>query len=254
MAQYTYGYKPDNHDKSKDWHYSVCLKSEHLAVLPPAVDLSKEPQPPIYDQGSIGSCVDNAGCACLGFVEAKEGNHPEQLSRLFAYFMARHGVPQDTGSTLFDFLDGIRRKGICLETSWPYDLSRWTEIPSAAAFAEAAHREKGVNFYRLSTVLDMKNCLAQKYPFIFGIAVYQSFEQPGPDAHGMIPMPDTASEPLLGGHALACFGYDDSKQAFLFRNSWGPSWALHGWAWIPYAYVSNSNLMMDAWTIRKIAK
>ena len=254
MSKHIYAAHPDNHDKSRDLHYNLSLKSEHLAVLPPSMDLTKAPQPAIYDQGNLGSCVDNAGCALLGFDEGKEGNSVELFSRLFAYFMARHGVPQDDGSTLFDFLDGVRRKGICLESLWPYDESKVFDVPPAAAFANAVPREKGLNFYRLSSISDMKNCLAQNYPFFFGISVYESFEQPGPNAEGMIPMPNMHKEQLLGGHALACFGYDDTKGAIHFRNSWGTSWGESGWAWLPYAYVQSPNLFMDCWTIRKVAK
>jgi C1A family cysteine protease len=254
MTKHIYAAHPDNHDKSKDFLYSVHLPAEQLAVLPPSGNLSHRPQPSIYDQGDIGSCVDNAGCALLGFVEAKEGNSVELFSRLFAYFMARGGVPQDEGSTLFDFMAGIKRKGICVETDWPYDTTKVFDVPPAAAFANAKPREAGLTYYRLSTLSDMKTCITQNYPFFFGISVYESFESPGPNAEGMIPMPNTAKEQLLGGHALTCMGYDDSKQALYFRNSWGTDWALSGWAWLPYAYVQNANLFSDCWTIRKIAK
>lgn len=247
------GAKKDKHD-GRDWLYSARLPGEQLVTLPASTDLSKWPQPPIYDQGNIGSCVDNALAACLGFDEAKSGNGVELMSRLFMYWLARHGLPFDEGSTLRDALDGVYRKGVCLENLWPYDTAKWAQMAPPAAWGEAWHRIGSMHYYRLTTLNDMKTCLAQNYPFIFGIAVYESFEFPGPNRTGMIPMPNKRSEILLGGHALAAMGYDDARQAFLFRNSWGTGWGLAGWAWIPYAYLLDPDLGWDFWTARHLAK
>ena len=40
-------------------------------------------------------------------------------------------------------------------------------------------------------------------------------------------------------------GYSDARQAFLFANSWGTSWGMQGYAWIPYAYMTNPQLASD---------
>jgi C1A family cysteine protease len=48
-------------------------------------------------------------------------------------------------------------------------------------------------------------------------------------------------------------GYDDKPQRFLVRNSWGAEWGQEGYFTIPYAYLTNSNLSDDFWTIRLIA-
>jgi hypothetical protein len=37
-----------------------------------------------------------------------------------------------------------------------------------------------------------------------------------------------------GGHCILIVGYDDSKQAWLIRNSWGDGWAMGGYAWFGY--------------------
>ena len=48
-------------------------------------------------------------------------------------------------------------------------------------------------------------------------------------------MPD-ASEPVLGGHAVAAVGYDDAAQCFIIRNSWGAGWGDRGYCYMPYQY------------------
>jgi C1A family cysteine protease len=76
----------------------------------------------------------------------------------------------------------------------------------------------------------------------------------------MVPMPDANTEQCLGGHAVLVVGYDDAKQAFLVRNSWGnvypPAWpgsSETGSFWLPYEYMMNGNLADDFWVVQKVA-
>ncbi|MBC7712361.1 MAG: hypothetical protein H7177_03425 [Rhizobacter sp.] len=39
----------------------------------------------------------------------------------------------------------------------------------------------------------------------------------------------------VGGHAVALVGFDDDKQAWLIKNSWGEDWGEHGYAWVAYS-------------------
>ena len=59
-------------------------------------------------------------------------------------------------------------------------------------------------------------------------------------------------ETLLGGHACYCLGYDDSKSSFIVRNSWGTGWGDKGHFYIPYQYLTNSNLADDFWSIQLV--
>lgn len=43
-----------------------------------------------------------------------------------------------------------------------------------------------------------------------------------------------SSDPPLGGHMIACVGYDDNLGAWLIRNSWGIKWGMEGYVWIQY--------------------
>jgi C1A family cysteine protease len=86
---------------------------------------------------------------------------------------------------------------------------------------------------------------------VFGFSVYESFESQSVASTGHAPMPKP-KEPLLGGHAVVAVGYDDSKQWFVVRNSWGTNWGLSGYFTMPYAYLLDGNLSDDFWTIRLV--
>ena len=98
----------------------------------------------------------------------------------------------------------------------------------------------------------MKTSLINGHPFVFGVAVYNSFISQQVENTGIVPMP-TMGESMLGGHAMLAVGYNDITQRFLVRNSWGKSWGLkegnlQGYCTIPYAYLENRNLSDDFWT------
>ncbi len=57
-------------------------------------------------------------------------------------------------------------------------------------------------------------------------------------------------EKVLGGHAVMAVGYDDNREAVIVRNSWGKEWGDKGYFYMPYAYITNSHLCDDFWTIR----
>ena len=98
----------------------------------------------------------------------------------------------------------------------------------------------------------MQGCLASGFPFVFGFSVYASFEGADVAKTGVVPLPQ-AGEQQLGGHAVLAVGYDDTPQRFIVRNSWGPSWGMAGYFTIPYAYLTNSSLADDFWTVRLVA-
>ena len=47
-------------------------------------------------------------------------------------------------------------------------------------------------------------------------------------------------------------GYDDQKQWFIARNSWGSHWGMQGYFTMPYQYLLEENLSDDFWTVRLV--
>ncbi len=246
-----YGWVPDLPDQRD--HFYAALP-EVMATLPPKTDLRTQ-CPPVYDQGQLGSCTANAIGAAMQFDEIKQKFQNVFVpSRLFIYYNERvieGSVNTDSGAQIRDGIKCISKMGDCPETLWPYDISKFTQKPPKECY-DQARKYRAVSYQRLIQDLNQfKGCLASGYPFVFGFTVYESFESQQVANTGQVSMP-LPGEKVMGGHAVLAVGYDDSNQTFLVRNSWGPTWGMKGYFTMPYAYLLNSNLASDFWTVRVI--
>jgi C1A family cysteine protease len=253
MANHSYGWVPDIPDH-RDFLYAAPV--ENLAALPASVDLRPKCPKEVYDQGQLGSCTANAIAGALEFDQMKQALKTFTPSRLFIYYNERvmeGTVSSDSGAQIRDGIKSVGNIGAPPETDWAYNIAKFAEKPPQPAFSDAP-LGKALQYQRVPQVLtQMKGCLASGYPFVFGFTVYQSFEGDEVARTGIVPMP-AAQEKVLGGHAVLAVGYDDSSQRFTVRNSWGPGWGLAGYFTIPYAYLTDSNLADDFWTVRMVAK
>lgn len=218
--------------------------------LPKSVDL-RPSMSPVEDQGQLGSCTANALAGALEFLEIKEGQSLLDLSRLFIYYNERaieHSVSSDSGAMLRDGIKTLSTLGVCSEKKWPYVPKTFTKKPSAACYAEAK-KHTVRTYHRIVGLAEMRACLAEGFPFVFGFSVYERFESAAVAKSGVLSMPKSG-ERQLGGHAVCAVGYDDKAKRLLVRNSWGEGWGMKGYFTMPYDYVVNSNLSDDFWTIR----
>ena len=242
---------PDWRDHKYPDHAAM-LAAVHLPV---SVDLRPN-CPPVVDQGQIGSCTGNSLAGALGYLEwAQVGAVAFQpFSRLFIYYNERllEGDPdQDGGASLRDGIKTLHKQGACFEELWTYSQGLVFLKPLASAYEQALpHRISKYLSIRGTDIHHMKDCLAQGYPFVFGFTVYESFESPEVAKTGIMPMPKP-TESVLGGHAILCVGYDDVRQVFIVRNSWGEGWGDKGYFYMPYAYITDPGLANSFWTVRK---
>ena len=245
-----YGWVPDLPDQ-RDYRYAAPRAA--LAALPAKVDLRAQ-CPPVYDQGQLGSCTANAIAGAIEFERLKQKLADFTPSRLFIYYNERvleHTVASDSGAQIRDGIKSVARQGDCPETEWPYTIGKFKSKPPAACYADAL-KYKVVSYQRVTPSLaELKGCLASGWPFVFGFTVYESFESAAVAKSGHAPLPKSG-EATVGGHAVAGVGYDDAKQWFIVRNSWGGQWGLKGYFTLPYAYVADANLADDFWTIRLV--
>jgi C1A family cysteine protease len=246
-----YGWIPDLPDH-RDHLFSA--PAQVLQKLPPSVDLQPNCPKTVYDQGRLGSCTANAIAAAFEFALMKQQLADFMPSRLFIYYNERvmEGTADcDSGAMIRDGIKSVHRQGVCTEDAWPYDIDRFTAEPGADCYRSALDNQT-LAYQRVAQSLNqMRGCLANGFPFVFGFAVYESFETPDVARTGVVPLP-AAGETLLGGHAVLAVGYDDATARFRVRNSWGADWGDGGYFTIPYAYLTDRGLASDFWTVSKV--
>jgi C1A family cysteine protease len=210
--------------------------------------------PPVYDQGDIGSCVDNALAGILQYDGMRENGNRAVPSRLFLYFNARtleNDINVDGGSTVRDGILGAVKWGYCNETLWPYlDANEFRKPPQSCYTAALPFAIRDYHSVPQNST-SIRGAISAGNPVIFGFQVYRSFMTSTVARTGIVPMPGK-SEQFVGGHAVLLVGYSDASQMYLCRNSWGTGWGLGGYFWMPYAYVQSADLAGDFWVVNTV--
>jgi len=252
MTTRKYGWKASKQD-SRDFKLKT-INPAVYATLPPAVDL-RPFVPEVLDQGDVGACTAHALSMAMRVARKKQGLVDQPLSRLFIYYNERlmeGTVDQDAGAELRDGAKVLANMGAPVETFWEYVDSNLYLEPTQPAYQNAVQDEASVYLTVDQTLNEMKMCLHEGFPFVFGATLFPEFESDEVARTGMVPMPNPNNQ-SIGGHAILCVGYNDATQRFTVLNSWGPNWGDHGYCYFPYEYLTNPDLCTDLWTIRSIA-
>jgi len=248
-----HGWIPDKPD-FRDRKYAKIAPKYKASALPSHFSLRKA-MPPIINQDELGSCTACAVSTILMYNRMKVNEKPKfRPSRLFIYYNERAlegTINYDAGAEIRSGIKTVAKTGFCSEDLWPYDLSKFKRKPPAQAYKNAV-MYKSLEYYRINNgkINNLKTCLVSGYPFVFGFTTYSSGEAADRNG-GYIPTPKT-TDFSDGGHAVVCTGYDDEKGVFEIHNSWGTSVGDRGYYYLPYDYVTTTDLSDDCWTIRSI--
>ena len=215
-----------------------------VKVSPTVFTVSK--LPPILDQSNLGSCVINAFSFCV----SKQTNKAIQLSRLFQYAICRcldnTLLSDDSGTTVRTACQSISKYGVCKESMYPYNISRFSNLPPLNVFNSSKKFRQFTYTFINQDLTSIKNGLyTYKNPIIFGFMVYSSFMTNDVATTGQVPMPNVNNETLEGGHCMAIVGYNDITQMFTCANSWGTGWGNRGYCYLPYDYLLDPELASD---------
>lgn len=206
----------------------VNLSDKGKVTLPVLVDHSSD-TPAVGDQGQQGSCVGWATSYYKGYQEKKDmswGN--VMFSPAFIYNQIVVG--EDGGSYPSDAYELMMTLGNCKLSTMPYDDNDYTTQPNSTQLNEAENfkaeswgflYDTGFNAAKTDSLKEylQDDCLTISIPVYadFGTGFY-----------------DVATGTNYGGHALCVVGYDDSKSAFKFINSWGSDYGYSGYGYITY--------------------
>lgn len=259
-----FGWRKEPFD-SRDKLYRISAAT--LGELPQRVDMRETGMDkiPVEDQLTSNSCVGHAATTAMEYLCDKERTRHVQLSRLWVYFGARYLINetnQDEGCYIRDAVRVLAKQGVCIESMWPFGMSRIFRQPTNDCWPNAA-KNRALEFQKISSLVGVKDALAKGIPVIFGMSVFESFQSSEVAKTGRVPFPRLSGwlrEREVGRHAMTAIGYDDTMPfkrpggvghgCILARNSWG-KWGEQGDCWIPYPFFQSAAMTSDMWVITK---
>ena len=240
---YKLGLKQSPKDENEDLKYSApIINSSKLLPVSYELPIIRA----IYDQQTLNSCASHVVSQQILALQGYEKTiYP---SRLFLYYNARSisgDENEDEGTTYRDMYKGLSSFGFCDENMWGYNTENVLIKPPVECYNSS--NKTLVKKYKslINSEYSIKYALCEDLPVAIGLVLYENFT---PDQNGVIPLP---SGQMVGSHALTIVAFSDHTRLFKILNSWGASWGLGGFAYIPYEYVLNNKFCHDIWIITK---
>lgn len=211
--------------------------------------------PGVYNQYNLGSCNANSIAAIYEYIHInKNDKYFYTPSRLFIYYNERllqKTTKFDSGSTISNSIRSLKKYGVCSETDWEYTIESFNVKPTNECYTIGDKNKINFEYIKLKQdIHQLKACICNNHPFIFGFSVYEGFENKNITENGIMKYPDI-KEKLLGGHCVVAVGYDDETEMFIIRNSMGVNWGDKGYFYMPYKFITNTDMCSDFWFIQE---
>lgn len=203
---------------------------------------------PIYNQYELNSCTAFAISYIFSYYVLIEKPFNDIIkifngSELSLYYHERLIMERRYKVEYTDFnygvyidcaINAIELYGMCFEKINEYDnnVMNFDEEPDNSLKYYKVNREYTKKL--IVSIDNFKKAINNNLPIIFGMQWYDTFN------NGTITLPIMGN--IQGGHAVVCVGYDDNKQVFIIRNSWGMSWGSNGHFLLPYDYFNTQNI------------
>lgn len=218
-----YGYVPSEIDGTE----LVIQEYEYKSLPLPAVYSYLSFMSPIMNQGTESTCVPHSISAAYDYYNAmmnpdstSEGKFTATGISIHQIYNAKTNVGE--GMSYKEALEFCKKHGVVTEKEYIHKVQN--AVP-----------RKIYDYARILSQHVMKQSLVINGPVM--IATYVR------DLHSPAFWKGNSN---YGGHATCLIGYDDNREAFLLRNSWGTDFGNKGYVWFPY---KDFNSILEAWTI-----
>lgn len=242
------GYLPGNEDWDNIPDVVPPYNDEDLDSLPDKVSLEAF-FPPIGDQENKGTCVAWAvGYNLKTALNAIENHWTSQQLEKAEYQTS----PKDLWLCIPQSQKGQNCSGTCFEPAFASLMSDGAATMQAVPYRNLGNcngakvgnpDNKIVSFSRIVSetekprVEHIKAYLNDTVPLVFGAKLGDRFINWS--GGGVINSDTYNYSGIHADHAMVLVGYDDSKNAFRIRNSWGTAWGDEGSIWVDYNYFCN---------------
>ncbi|KAI9208891.1 uncharacterized protein BJ171DRAFT_564756 [Polychytrium aggregatum] len=182
----------------------------------------------IKNQGQCGSCVAFSSAATVESTFLSQQHLSLDVSEADIFFCLAAGQAQcSTGWYPSTAASAISQSGVAMESCFPYGGALNGQDQSCKS---GCARTGGISEATFSSVDQFKQHIMTYGAVFTGFTVYSDFENCC--SNNQVYMQQSNQQ--LGGHAVSIVGWDDSKQAWLCKNSWTASWGTNGFFWIGY--------------------
>jgi fibronectin type 3 domain-containing protein len=217
--------------------------------LPPRHDLSSQ-LPQSYPQGDLASSVGFAlGYVIKSYTENRKLANPKSLSKLAVsnpdnqavfysptYIYNATNLGKDQGGSVLQGLILLSSHGILNWNDLPYNVNDYRDRSYLGNAKSLKQRIAGFQRIPTNNLNQIKAYLLEGHPLPTSILFFKGYSEYG--SSDIIKKPSGA---FMGAQAVVLAGYDDSKKAFKFLNSWGPGWGDNGYGWIDYTYFQRTS-------------
>ena len=188
---------------------------------------------PIRDQDPRPTCM--AFAASDTHAAVRPEWNPLSVEWAYYHALQREGGQPADGVGLSAMLTTLHEDGQPLEASWPYIVAQSIDTTQYSPPYIAGPLHRRASALIPATTESIVEQIDVGNPVLFTARISRDFFKVAGD--GIV----STHEPTLtvGNHALIAVGHGhrDHERFILIRNSWGPDWALEGYAWLAFPYL-----------------
>lgn len=183
----------------------------------------------IKNQAPCPSCEAYALVASLETIIQYKVGYPFEcdLSEMHLFFSS--GGTCDWGVDIKKCMTQLKEVGVPDEGCYPDPGRPWDSSPDDVLPGWENRTIKIENWGWVDTDIDsIKNALINYGPLVICMIVRSDFQRYSGGIYRNL------WGKIEGGHVITIFGYDDSQQCWLIKNSWGKGWGEEGWIRVSY--------------------